>query len=961
MPRNITVTFDDGSKHVYRNAPDNLTPDQVTARAQKDFRKTVKALDGGRPAAPAKKSSGPVVSPLATAQRLMGQAGFQPAKRKPKVTTRKQEVQQIARERVRAQSPENRVAKKGVSKVLGAANPMLGAVSEFFINDNQANAFQAGLEQGLFGLPTRARAGVNYIGDLLSGRPADYGREFEIETAANRQRQELAPGAGLAGNIASGAVGGAGAARAASAGAARLASAASPAAARVGNVLQGAQTLRKGQTARNVAKVAGAGAVGGAAQALGEGSDVATGAGVGAIAPVALGGAVKAVSGGAKILRQGSRPFSKSVPKAIREVIKDNPEEIAARQAELSRRTGANVPLVAALKDPDFKNVTDKVLKRSDDAMEIAKKQTGQYVRGFMDRMIGHVNRAGKQGDAMQTNIADLAQLRKDTADELMRPIENIQVDLTQIPLDDLERDVTRSIGSRIVGLGPRIREALSDLNPDDLSEMGLDASDLANARRLLTEWGFGTPVQASVREMDNLRRALEAAGRSAMTTNPANSMAYRNAAKVIGDFTAEAAPSYRQMIDTFAAQSRLMEGFKTAAAGKRITDIEDDLMRSNLRTAEGRVGMKAGELYRQRETVSERPTKAIAAARDFAARGRLTRPASMEAGAAQPGTVTENLGERAAADLADASEAETQVLNRVLDTERLGALARNEDGTLSPEEIVYGAFLGNALASTKARFLANLLDKLPKGMNREVAGTISEMLFSRDKAMTDRALEALRRQGMLESQVARLMQDALPASVSAGAIAAQGNDVERPDAAPSIPSVAEDLASMDAQAAEVPLDPAEDMGDGEMTDSPYAEDLQAVYDTESPELLDLIDRVAQQESGGQQFDQEGNPLTSSAGAIGIMQVMPGTAPEAARLAGVPFDEEAYRTDPTYNRLIGIAYLSEMLRRYDGDVELALAAYNAGPGAVDRVINRGGNWLAALPAETQDYVTRILS
>jgi len=145
------------------------------------------------------------------------------------------------------------------------------------------------------------------------------------------------------------------------------------------------------------------------------------------------------------------------------------------------------------------------------------------------------------------------------------------------------------------------------------------------------------------------------------------------------------------------------------------------------------------------------------------------------------------------------------------------------------------------------------------------------------------------------------------------------------------------------------------------MTDSPYTEDLQAVYDTESPELLDLIDRVAQQESGGQQFDQEGNPLTSSAGAIGVMQVMPGTAPEAARLAGVPFDEEAYRTDPTYNRLIGIAYLSEMLRRYDGDVELALAAYNAGPGAVDRVINRGGNWLAALPAETQDYVTRILS
>lgn len=48
MPRNITVTFEDGTTHVYQNAPDNVTPDQVAARAQKDFGKSVKALDGGR-------------------------------------------------------------------------------------------------------------------------------------------------------------------------------------------------------------------------------------------------------------------------------------------------------------------------------------------------------------------------------------------------------------------------------------------------------------------------------------------------------------------------------------------------------------------------------------------------------------------------------------------------------------------------------------------------------------------------------------------------------------------------------------------------------------------------------------------------------------------------------------------------------------------------------------------------
>lgn len=52
MARNITVTFDDGTSHVYQNAPDNLTPDMVQTRAQKDFGKAVKSLDGGRAAAP---------------------------------------------------------------------------------------------------------------------------------------------------------------------------------------------------------------------------------------------------------------------------------------------------------------------------------------------------------------------------------------------------------------------------------------------------------------------------------------------------------------------------------------------------------------------------------------------------------------------------------------------------------------------------------------------------------------------------------------------------------------------------------------------------------------------------------------------------------------------------------------------------------------------------------------------
>ena len=83
MARNITVTFDDGTSHVYQNAPDNLTPDMVQTRAQKDFNKVVKSLDGGRAPAPRKTGTmadqipgydGPV--PASTAAPERPESGF---------------------------------------------------------------------------------------------------------------------------------------------------------------------------------------------------------------------------------------------------------------------------------------------------------------------------------------------------------------------------------------------------------------------------------------------------------------------------------------------------------------------------------------------------------------------------------------------------------------------------------------------------------------------------------------------------------------------------------------------------------------------------------------------------------------------------------------------------------------------------------------------------------------------
>lgn len=101
---------------------------------------------------------------------------------------------------------------------------------------------------------------------------------------------------------------------------------------------------------------------------------------------------------------------------------------------------------------------------------------------------------------------------------------------------------------------------------------------------------------------------------------------------------------------------------------------------------------------------------------------------------------------------------------------------------------------------------------------------------------------------------------------------------------------------------------------------------------------------------------------TSPKGAVGPGQIMPGTGPEAARLAGLPWDEKRYRSDTQYNDALGQAYYAKQLQDF-GDPLKAAAAYNAGPGRVRRAIRRaastGGDYTQHLPGETQNYVQQF--
>lgn len=89
----------------------------------------------------------------------------------------------------------------------------------------------------------------------------------------------------------------------------------------------------------------------------------------------------------------------------------------------------------------------------------------------------------------------------------------------------------------------------------------------------------------------------------------------------------------------------------------------------------------------------------------------------------------------------------------------------------------------------------------------------------------------------------------------------------------------------------------------------------------------------------------------SSAGAIGIFQLMPATA------ASLGVDPR----DATQNIKGGCMLLGELLSRFAGDYQKALASYNWHPDAVSAAVMKyGSDWLAHVPSETIDYVTTIL-
>ncbi|RKF19205.1 lytic transglycosylase domain-containing protein [Altericroceibacterium spongiae] len=126
-----------------------------------------------------------------------------------------------------------------------------------------------------------------------------------------------------------------------------------------------------------------------------------------------------------------------------------------------------------------------------------------------------------------------------------------------------------------------------------------------------------------------------------------------------------------------------------------------------------------------------------------------------------------------------------------------------------------------------------------------------------------------------------------------------------------------------------------------------------------------MVHAIARQES------QFADNAISWAGARGLMQLMPGTAREQAGKTGIQYMSASLIDDPSYNVRLGNGYFQRMLNYYDGSYPLAVAAYNAGPGNVNKWLRANGDprttsvdwlrWIEEIPIfETKNYVQRVI-
>jgi len=970
MPRNVTLTFADGTTHVYNNVPDNATPGTVIARANKDFPgQSIRNIDGGRTGVPTQ--------------------------------TRQQGVQNAAKAAVAAKAP-------------ASGGGFFDGLKDF------AASAEAGASKALYGIPDRVKAALDYYGPKVGVTPEmarqGYGTEqfgkgssYQDQLARERAATDAQAGRSVSGNvlgtIASSVASGNAEAAGLRAAGTRLAASGSKIIRGTGNVLQALTDFKRGQAVKNVGRAAVVGGATGAAQAAGQGESPTVGAVTGAVAGGGLQGLGTAAK---KFIAQPAADILglTNAGSYLKRFTKATVGDMQARLDTFRQQTGAEPTLFELLpladrnkliqntvagRDPIVDQVSNAIKARGanvgPEMQDVVNAATGpqkiltqrQMVRDLANARGGaNAQHVGAPGDAAlayraSNSPTDMQTFRRTEANLIMAPHDNAPV---VDNLDDLlpQHPVANTSPARQVPVtNPETGQPLLDQNNQPVmrtipgqttysmteSDPEVSAAIRSVSGSLRRRLQDGQPI--TVQDVTNMISDLgdDAAKGGIDGRNAANAIDHLTG--VLQQNVPDAADAAARMRDAFASRSRMIEGMQAGNKGTLRDDIQvgtnqrqGQLVRNAFDSEEGVAGRQVGQANALGSDFSTTPTKALATTIDIARGG-------------QP-ALAENLGQNAADQISQAAGAQANSAEALSSAMR--SAQSSQGNALSPEDLAGGllALSPHTFATTKAKFLKNIAQAtiLPEAKARQLA----DMLFSQDPRQTQLAVNLLNRTDQGKGLLQSLNVGNILAPQVAPAATPQQDDSQQAPAPAQTPGIPPQM--VDTQQAPAPAQTPQEIqpasgytlmsqpGAVDPSQSQYMPALQHIYDNDDPQFLDFVNKHQQQESGGKQFDKNGKPLTSKAGAIGIMQMTPDTAKEAAARAGVPYDPIALQYDPAYNKLLGTVHVAHLLNRYGGDTQKAAAAYNAGEGAVNRALDANGNLvMSALPAETQGYVPNV--
>ncbi|MBA4164342.1 MAG: hypothetical protein C0510_06880 [Erythrobacter sp.] len=688
------------------------------------------------------------------------------------------------------------------------------AASDGGINGGLGAAIPAGIRRGLFGIPERlAAAGLYYTGN--SGN-LDYDETLRGVRAKTDAELEQSGAGNFIGQLLGGFAGGGAAQSALVSGGGKLAASAAPLAQRAGTAVQSLFRLEKGRNVANAGKLAATGAGFGGAQAAGEGSDIATGAAIGAGGSVALGAAFK----GAKFLggKAGDILRLTGADEIFRKYTSTTREAMQQRLDAFRAATGKE-PTVYELLDLDDRQKLQTVFDRLDRGQQARGAEMARARVESIPREVGDVVRGATRGQRKR-NIGNLASALPESRGAPrtdLRPEEaRLAVGAADNPtrLAQLRREEARNI------MGPyderKAVDDFSELIPTTLKpgkkpgevvevpsdpEMAAVLRAAAGSAKIRPE-GEGLTIRELTGMITELKGDLT---RGSVIERGVAQRAIDHLESVIASRHPDVAPALARMNEAWAARSRQIEGMLSTKPQTDVNPANPRRLQQSeniYETPEGGVGRAAGQRTELLDDLGAANAPALGTVRQLAESDTAARQ------------IAGNIGVPATRQITDAARAQSESARRLVTAVRDPKfdVTEIESGDLA---ILAAGLNPGSMTYTKARALTILLQRFGNSIPESRSRTIIDMLFSRDPAMTQRALNALRAQGETGREMLGLVINTLANTLGDGVAEGQAGDesllldteTPAPDAEPDYSQMSDEelMAALDEEQAAEP------------------------------------------------------------------------------------------------------------------------------------------------------------